>query len=131
MKFMTQEWFDAVSKELDQNDNFKIAISNVNLGIQQVATEVPSGGEIHHFLKADNGQFELGVGDLEAPDATMSASYADAVLIHKGELDAMSAFSSGRMLVQGNLAVLMQHQAVLAQMSAAMEAVRDDTEYEV
>jgi putative sterol carrier protein len=130
VQFMRQDWFDAVSKELEQNDNFKIAVTGITLGIQQVATNVPSGGEIHHYLKVDDGKFELGVGDLDNADATMSATYADAVLIHKGELDAMSAFSSGRMLVQGNLAVLMQHQAVLAQMSAAMEALRDDTEYE-
>jgi len=130
MQFMSQEWFDAVSKELAQNDNFKIATTGATLGIQQVATGVPSGGEIRHYLKVTDGEFEMGVGQLDEPDATMSATYADAVLIHKGELDAMSAFSSGRMLVQGNLAVLMQHQAVLAQMSAAMETLRDETEYE-
>jgi putative sterol carrier protein len=128
MKFMSQEWFDAVGGQLKEDEMAKIAFSTIQLGIQQVATGGPNG-DIKHFLKVDNGSFDIGVGELDDPDVTLTASYDDACAIHRGELDAMTAFSSGRMLVQGNLAVLMQHQASMAQMTAAMESLRGQTEY--
>jgi putative sterol carrier protein len=58
----------------------------------------------------------------------MKADYATAVGMQKGELDAMSAFSAGKMMVTGNMAVLMSHQGTLTQINANIDRVRDQTE---
>lgn len=129
MKFLRSEWFDAVGANLAANEDLQAACSGANFGVQQVVTAAPDG-EIKHYFKVTDGQFEIGPGELDAPDATMTATYADAAAMNKGELDAMTAFASGKMLVTGNMAILMQHQAVLTQMNTAFEALRDQTEYE-
>ena len=129
MKFLREDWFDAVSELLAANDDLQAACTGASFGVQQVVTPAP-GGDIKHFFRVMDGKFEMCLGELPAPDATMTASYADAAAMNRGELDAMSAFGSGKMLVTGNLAILMQHQAVLTQMNTAFEALRDKTEYE-
>lgn len=130
MKFLSQEWFVAVGEALAGNAAVQTAAAGANFGVQQVVTGAPGGSEIRHYFKVDGGVFEIGLGDLPGADATMTASYADAAALNKGELDAMAAFGSGKMLVTGNMAVLMQNQAVLGQMNGAFEALREQTEYE-
>lgn len=129
MKFLREDWFEAVSGVLSENEDLKAACAGGDFGVQQVVTSAP-GGDIKHYFRVVDGVFDIGLGELSAPDATMTASYADAAAMNRGELDAMSAFGSGRMLVTGNLATLMQRQAVLAQMNTAFEALREKTEYE-
>jgi hypothetical protein len=129
MKFLREDWFEAARKLMGDNDDLKAATSGANFAVQQLVTEAP-GGEIRHYFKAEDGNFQFALGELDAPDATLTATYANAAAMNKGELDAMSAFGSGKMLVTGNLAVLMQHQAVLTQMNKAFEELRAETEYE-
>lgn len=129
MDFLRSEWFGEVGSVLAANEDLQAAIAGVSFGVQQVVTDAP-GGEIKHYFKAQDGVFEIGLGELPAPDATMTATYADAAAMNRGELDAMTAFASGKMLVTGNMAILMQHQGVLGQMNAAFEAIRDQTTYE-
>ena len=127
--FLRSEWFDEVSAILAANEDLQAATASATFGVQQVVTDAP-GGEIKHYFKAGDGAFEIGLGELPAPDATMTATYADAAAMNRGDLDAMTAFASGKMLVTGNMAILMQHQAVLTQMNTAFEALRDKTTYE-
>lgn len=129
MKFLSQEWCDAVNEQVAASDGLKIASANAKFSVQQVVKDAPDGGEIHHYFRVDNGSVVLGLGDIEDADATMSADYATASALNSGELDAMAAFGSGRMLVTGNMATLMMNQGVLTQLNLAFEAVRDRVEY--
>jgi hypothetical protein len=64
--------------------------------------------------------FKLGPGPLPAePTTTLSMSDADSQAMARGELDAMEAFMGGHMLVTGDMALVMQVQAI--QMQAAQE----------
>lgn len=130
MKFLEQEWFDAVNAHLAQDDGLKAASAGVSLAIQQHVTDCPDGEDIFHYMKVGDGQVEVALGVLDAPDATMKADYATAAGMQKGELDAMSAFSSGKMMVTGNMAVLMSHQGTLTQLNANFDKVRDETEFD-
>lgn len=129
MDFLTTPWFDAVQANLDTNEQLRAAAANMELSIQQVVTDVPGGGEIRHNFTIDHGAIHVGLGAVENPDATLTASYASAAAMNRGELDMMSAFAGGKVLLNGDLMVLMQNQATLSQMNAAFEAVRDGTTY--
>lgn len=130
MKFLEQDWFDAVNEQIQANGALLASTASVALGIQQHVTDTPSGQDILHYFKVDHGQVEVGLGELPGADATMKADYASAAAMNRGELDAMAAFSSGKMMVIGNMAVLMSHQGTLAQLNTAFEAVRDQTTYD-
>ncbi|HEX9684134.1 MAG TPA: SCP2 sterol-binding domain-containing protein [Acidimicrobiales bacterium] len=128
MKFLEQDWFDAVNTHIAQDEALKTSSAGVSLAIQQHVTDCPGGEDIFHYIKVDDGSIELGLGTLDNPDATMKADYATAFGMQKGELDAMSAFSAGKMMVTGNMAVLMSHQGTLTQINANIDRVRDQTE---
>lgn len=128
MKFLSQDWFDAVNAEVADRDGLKAASANAKFAVQQVVRGAP-GGEIKHYFRVNHGSVELGLGEIDDADATMSADYETASALNSGELDPMAAFGSGRMLVTGNMAVLMMNQGVLTQLNLAFEAVRDQTEY--
>jgi len=129
MEFLTAPWFEAVQTQLEANELLAAAAANVKLGVQQVVTDVPGGGEIKHNFEIDHGAIRIGLGELAGPDATLTADYATAAAMNRGDLDMMSAFASGKVLVTGDLMVLMQHQATLTHLNSAFEAIRGDTTY--
>ena len=83
-------------------------------------------GLIKMEVTGDAGQdwsvsFKLGPGEIpEEPTATVSITAEDAAAMEKGELDPMQAFMSGRIRVVGDMALIMQMQAI--QMQAATQA---------
>ena len=128
MMFLSQDWFDAVNEKLGASDSLRAAAANAKFAIQQVVNGGPSG-EIKHFFRVDHGAVAMGLGEIADADATMTADYGTASALNEGSLDAMAAFSSGKLLVTGDISTLMLNQLVLAQMNAAFEAVRDQTTY--
>jgi hypothetical protein len=65
--------------------------------------------------------FKLGPGAIPAqPTATLSLSADDAAAMERGELDPLAAFMAGRIRVEGDMALVMQMQAI--SMQAAMQA---------
>jgi hypothetical protein len=65
--------------------------------------------------------FKLGPGALPAePTTTVTVTAADADAMATGQLDPMQAFMAGRIQVAGDMALMMQMQAI--QMQAAYQA---------
>ena len=78
---------------------------------------VVRGGQGGDFAIA----FKLGPGAIPAqPSATLSLSADDAAAMERGELDPLAAFMAGRIRVEGDMALVMQMQAI--SMQAAMQA---------
>jgi putative sterol carrier protein len=70
--------------------------------------------------------FKLGPGDIPVePTTTITVTADDAAAMERGELDPMQAFMSGRMQVLGDMALMMQMQAI--QMQAAAQATAAST----
>ena len=59
---------------------------------------------------------KLGPGDIPAQSTTtISISSADAAAMQSGDLDPMQAFMSGRIIVSGDMTLVMQMQAIAMQ----------------
>jgi hypothetical protein len=83
-------------------------------GVIRMIVEGGQGGD----WKVD---FKLGPGAIPAePTTTLALSADDAAAMDRGELDPMTAFMSGRLRVTGDMALMMQMQAI--QMQAAAQA---------
>ena len=61
-----------------------------------------------------DGKCAVNQGKAESPTATVSASAADYLAIARGELNAVSAFMSGRIRVTGDMALMMNFQSWFA-----------------
>ncbi len=60
--------------------------------------------------------FQLGPGDIPAePTTTLTVSEEDAAAMERGELDPLQAFMAGRVRIAGDMALLMQMQAIQMQ----------------
>src|SRR5205823_9348535 len=77
VKFLSEEWAQAVQDALNSNDAFKNAAGSQNAKIQQVVNT--EEGEKKYWFKLEGGQATLGMGDSPEPvDATITQDYATA-----------------------------------------------------
>jgi putative sterol carrier protein len=125
VKFLSEEWAEALKRELNQNEDFRQAAAGKHATIQQVIT----GGErdTNYWITIADGSIDLGVGDVEGEDATITQSYDSAAALARGELSAVTAFMTGRLKVAGNMGLILGLQGAFAQLPAAMAKI--DVEY--
>jgi putative sterol carrier protein len=125
VKFLSTEWADAVKAQLNANEEFRQAAASQQATIQQIITS--GDGETHYWIEIAEGTIDMGVGDADGPDATITQSYETAVKLAKSELSVVTAFMTGKVKVAGNMGLLMGLQGALSQLPGAMQAV--DTDY--
>jgi putative sterol carrier protein len=125
VKFLSEPWAETLKAELNGSEDFRRAAAGQRATIQQVITN--TDGETHYWISIVDGQIDLGVGDADAPDATITQSYDSAAALAKGELSAVTAFMTGRLKIAGNMGMILSLQGALAQLPAAMSKI--DVEY--
>jgi putative sterol carrier protein len=125
VKFLSDEWAHALKAELNQSEEFRRAAAGQKATIQQVITGVE--GETHYWITIDDGTIDLGTGDIESEDATITQSYDSAAALAKGELSPVTAFMTGKLKIGGNMGMILGLQGALAQLPAAMAKI--DVEY--
>jgi putative sterol carrier protein len=125
VRFLSPEWAEAVKAELNENDDFRKAAANQRATIQQVITS--DGDGTHYWIVIADGEIDLGVGDVEGADATITQSYETAVKLATSELSVVTAFMTGKVKVAGNMGLLMGLQGALSQLPTAMQTI--DTDY--
>ena len=118
VRFLSPEWAEALKHQLNGNDDFRAAADSQHATIQQVITS--ADGQTPYWIRIEDGTIDLGVGEAEAPDATITQSYDTAVALSKSELSPVTAFMTGKIKVNGNMGLLLGLQGVLAQLPVAM-----------
>jgi predicted lipid carrier protein YhbT len=117
-EFLTQEWLElqrTLAGELPERPG-------ASARLQIVVTGTPQG-EVRYVQAMEDGRLvECVLGADDAVDATLTETYADAVAIARGELDANVAFMQGRVKVVGDMGRLMAIMPVL-QSAAYREVV--------
>jgi putative sterol carrier protein len=124
VKFLSPEWAHKLTDRLNSDESFTKSIANQRAKIQQVITG--SDGEQKYWMTLEDGKIDMGVGELDGADATITQDYATAVALARSELNAVTAFMSGRIRIS-NLGFLMPLQGALSELPAAMQEI--DTEY--
>ena len=127
VRFLSQEWAEAVTRALNSSEEFTGAAARHNTTVQQVVTGTPAGEKKYYFAIAD-GVARLGIGEISGADATITQTYDTAVAISKRELHPQQAFMQGKLRVHGNLMQLLQLQPVLSALGHAVSTL--DVEYE-
>lgn len=126
VKFLSPEWAEAVKSALNASEEFRTAATNQQATIQQIITTA-EGGETMYWIKISDGAIDLGVGNVEVPEATIKQSYETAVALANGELNAVTGYMTGKINIMGNMGKLLGLQGALAQLPIAMRSI--DTEY--
>jgi putative sterol carrier protein len=126
VRFLSAEWAEELETRLNANATFTQAIGSQSVKIQQVITG-GADGPMQYWLRLENGRVELGVGELEGPDAIITQDYDSAVALARSELNPVTAFMTGRIKIAGNMMILMGLQNALAVLPGVMGEM--DIEY--
>jgi putative sterol carrier protein len=124
VQFLSTEWADAVQQALNANEAFRQAAASSNASLQQVITR--DGQETHYWIRIAEGAIDMGLGDVESPDATITQSYDTAVALARSELSVVTAFMTGKVKVAGNMGLLLSLQGALSQLPGAMASIETD-----
>jgi putative sterol carrier protein len=118
MEFLSQEWADALTEALNGDPSFRELAAPHTISLQQIITK--PDGEVHYWTKLDGGTIAFGLGDVEGPDATITQSYETACGLARREINAVMAFMTGKIKIDGNMGQLMALQGVLSKLADAM-----------
>ncbi len=121
VKFLSEEWASEVKGALSQSDAVKSAAGSMTARIQQVVNG--PDGETKYWFKLEGGNVDLGLGEIDNPDATITQDYDTAAALSKNELTGTAAYMSGKLRVSGDLMKLMQLQGVLGQLPQALKDI--------
>ena len=124
VKFLSEEWAQEVKQALQGNEQIKSAAGSMTARIQQVITS--GDGDTRYWFTMEGGQVDLGMGDIDNPDATITQDYDTAAALSKGELTGTAAYMSGKLKVSGDLMKLMQLQGAMGQMPAVLKELDVD-----
>ena len=125
VKFLSEEWAKATTEALASNESFKQAAGTNTVKLNNVIN-TPEG-EKKYYVKVENGQVELALGELPDAEATLTQDYDTAKAIAKQEMNGTAAYMSGKLKISGDLMKLMQAQGTF---NAVPEAVKEvDVEY--
>ena len=106
--FLSDEWLQETRKIREEYRDHVPAVP-VPVRMNQVINEVPFGeGVIRAYVDTSSGLLDMEVGQLEKPDLTITLSYATAkaILVDGDAAQAMNAFMSGRIRVDGDITKL-------------------------
>lgn len=125
VKFLSDEWAQALKAELNESEDFRQAAAGHKATIQQIITG--ADGTTHYWITIGDGKIDLGVGDIDGEDATITQSYDSAAALARGELSPVTAFMTGKLKIAGNMGMILGLQGALAQLPPAMAKI--DVEY--
>ena len=119
VKFQSEEWAKEMTNALQANEDVSKAAKGQDTAVQFVTTDAPGGGENKTYFKIVEGVPEVGFGEVENPEATISQTYETACAIDRGELNTQNAFMQGKIKIQGNLMKMMQLQGFVQSVGPA------------
>ncbi len=121
VKYLSEEWAKSVTEALNTNDTFKQQAAGKTVKLQNVVTGTE--GETKYYFQLQDGQADVGLGELDDAEATLSADYDTSAALSRAELNATAAYMSGKLKIQGDLMKLMQLQGLFNAMPQAVKEV--------
>jgi len=118
--FLSSAWMDEARaiREKYAAEAAKVTTPNrMNQVITDVPESVGSGDTIRAFMDTSSGEVVMELGELEAPDLTLTVDYDTArkIFVEQDQAAGMQAFMSGKIKVQGDMMKMMAMQTSMPQ----------------
>jgi putative sterol carrier protein len=125
VQFLSDEWVEELKQRLNASESFRKNAGTTDATLQQVITGGPEG-ERRYWIRIEDGHIDMGPGDIERPDATITQDYDTAAAMARSEVSPVSAFMTGKLKVNGSMMLLMQLQGAIAELPKAMDEMDID-----
>ena len=125
VQFLSDEWVEELKERLNSSESFRKNAGGAKATLQQVITGGPEG-ERRYWIKIADGEIDMGPGDVEQPDATITQDYDTASAMARSEVSPVSAFMTGKLQVNGSMMLLMQLQGAISELPKAMDEMDID-----
>ncbi len=118
--FLSSAWMDE-ARAIREKYAAEAAKVSASIRMNQVITDVPesvgSGDTIRAFMDTSSGDVVMELGELEAPDLTLTIDYDTArkIFVEQDQAAGMQAFMSGKIKVQGDMMKMMAMQTSMPQ----------------
>ena len=126
VRFLSADYMEAATELLGSDPGFQSKIGSTELSLQFEVDETPSGEVLTYYLQVSGGTASMKLGEMDAPDATIKSSLTTATAISRGDLNVQMALMTGKIKVDGSMAVLMLNQGVLMQWGQSMSGLDID-----
>ena len=118
--FLSSAWMDE-ARAIREKYAAEAAKVSASIRMNQVITDVPesvgSGDTIRAFMDTSSGDVVMELGELEAPDLTLTVDYDTArkIFVEQDQAAGMQAFMSCKIKVQGDMMKMMAMQTSMPQ----------------
>ncbi|MEL6890719.1 MAG: SCP2 sterol-binding domain-containing protein [Actinomycetota bacterium] len=129
IRYLSLDWIDALSAEVAASAHLAELAEHHTVGVTQVISDGPEGDVTYHLSVLD-GSARFGAGPADPEDVKMEQSWATAVAVATGLLNAQEAFINGHIRLFGDQQKLLDSQPVFGALDAVFAAVRERTRYE-
>jgi hypothetical protein len=113
--FLSEEWMTEARVIRAKYEGQTSAVAQ-SIRVNQVITGAPFGeGTVKAFIDTSSGSVVMELGELEAPDVTVTVDYDTArkMFVDGDQAAAMQAFMSGKIKVQGDMMKMMALQTAM------------------
>ena len=131
-EFLTEDWIAAAKKIQDESPTPESPPAHT-VKMNLVITDAPfnDGAEVQAHMDTTQGDVQMDLGHIEAPDLTVTVDYdtARAIFIDQNPQAGMQAFMAGKVKVQGDMTKLMAMQTAQPDPAAVelSQKIRDMT----
>jgi putative sterol carrier protein len=125
VQFLSEEWVDEVKERLNASESFRKAAGGAKAKIQQIISGSPEG-ERRYWIRIEDGTIDMGMGDIEVPDVTITQDYETSSAMARSEINPVSAFMTGKLKIGGSMMLLMQLQGAFSELPKVMDEMDVD-----
>ena len=129
MRFLGPAWLDALDRAVSSSPAVAAATTDVTLSLLQVVTGGPDGDVSYLVSVGADGVRVASATAGTVADVTLASGWDTAVAIATGALAPHDAFTTGHLVVRGDIEALRAGAPALAGLHVATEALRAATTY--
>ena len=128
VRYLSLAWIDELSRTVAGSESMERAAAGREIGLTQVVSDGPEGDVTYH-LQVDGDGVRFGAGAADPEHVRMEQSWATAVAVATGQLNAQEAFVNGHIRLFGDHQRLLDTQPVFGALDAVFTDVRQRTEF--
>ena len=125
--FLSDAWIEA-ARDIRHRHAGSVPAIEASIRINVITNKVPFGeGTIRAYIDTSSGTLDMELGELDAPDLTITTDYetARALFVDQDPTASMQAFMSGKIKVEGDITKLMMMQTAIPQTDVSVEVAEE------